>query len=85
MSISNRQYEEIKRMLKESAKQPVKVNDITIGEIERLCVLSHENQVEINVTVRPDEVEIGIEPWESTVMENSSRVTPSVKIESKLP
>lgn len=85
MSISNRQYEEIKRMLKESTDFPVKVNDITIGEIERLCFLSQENKVEINVTVRPDEVEIGIEPWESTISEYNSKTTPRVKIESKLP
>lgn len=86
MSNLDKSYEKLAEMLKNNTTEPVKVNDITIGEIERLCILAVRNHVQIDVTVRPDEVEIGIEPWESTISEHNSKITPRVKIDSvKLP
>ena len=56
--------------------------DINIGEIEELCKLAHMESVQINVTVEPGRVEIGIEPWYETVDESKFTRTPSVKIDT---
>lgn len=58
--------------------------NITMTEIEELCIKAQEHKVIIHIEVEPDRVEISIEPWEKMMSESNYVQKPCVQIDTTM-